>query len=66
MGLLLRMMKSYFSTSGYVILDSSFCVLKGLIKFRKKFFFACVVIKKRRYWLFVVPGKEMEDHFGEM
>ena len=35
-GLLLRMMKSCFSTGRYVILDSSFCVLKGLIKLRKK------------------------------
>ena len=30
-GLLLRMMKSYFATGRYVILDSGFCVLKGLI-----------------------------------
>ena len=30
-GILLRMMKSYFATGRYVILDSGFCVLKGLI-----------------------------------
>ena len=47
-GLLLRMMKSYFATGRYVILDSGFRVLKGLIKLRKKVIFACAVIKNRR------------------
>ena len=45
-GLLLRMMKSYFFTGGYVILDSGFCVLKWLIQLRKKGVFSCAVIKK--------------------
>ena len=62
-GLLLCMMKSYFSTGRYVILDYSFCVLEGLIQLRKKGVFACAVLKKRRYWHVMVPGKEMEDHF---
>ena len=47
MGLLLRMMKIYFSTGRYVILDSGFCVLKGLIQLRKKGVSDCDVIKKR-------------------
>ena len=58
------MMKSYFSTGRYVILDYGFCVLKGLIQLRKKGIFSCAVVKKRRYWPSMVPGKEMEDHFG--
>ena len=64
MVLLLRVMKSYFSTGGYLILDCGFCLLKGLIQLRKKGFFACAVINKRKYWPSVVPGKEMGDHFG--
>ena len=35
-GLLLRIMKIYFATDKYVILDSGFCVLKGLIQFNNK------------------------------
>ena len=66
MGLLLRMMKIYFATGRYVILDSDFCVLKGLIQLRKKGVFSCDVINKRTYWTSVVPGKKMEDHFGEV
>ena len=58
-GLLLRMMKSYFDTVRYVILDYGFCVLKGLIQLSKKGVFACDVKKKRRYWPVMVPGKDM-------
>ena len=64
--LLLRMIKSYFATVGYAILDSVFCVLKGLIQLMKKGIFSCAVIKKIIYWPSVVPGKDMEDHFGEV
>ena len=66
MGLLLRMMQIYFATGSYVILDYSFCVLKGLIQLSKKGVFACGFIKKRRYWPSTVLGKEMEDNFGEL
>ena len=47
-GLLLSMMKSYFTTGRYEILDSSFCVLKEFIQLRNKGVFACDVIKNRR------------------
>ena len=66
MRLFWRTMKSYFATGRYVILDYGFCVLKGLIQLRKKNMFVCAVIKKRRYWPSMVPGKDMEDNFGKM
>ena len=59
-------MKSYFDAGRCVILDSGLCVLKGLIQLRNKGIFPCTVIKKRRYWPSMVPGKYMEDHFGEV
>ena len=64
--LLLRMMKSYFATGRYVILDFGFCFLKVLIQLSKKGVFACSVIKKRRYCPVMVPGKDMEDHFRDV
>ena len=66
MGLLLRMMKSYFATGKYVIIDSGFCVLKWLVQLGKKGDFACAVLKNRRYWPEMVPSKDMEDHFWEV
>ena len=65
-GLFLCMMKSYFSTGRYVIIDYGFYVLKGLIQLRRKGFLSCNVINNRRYWPSMVPGKYMEDHFREM
>ena len=46
--LLLRMIKRYFATGKYVIIDSNLCILKGLIQLSKKGIFDCVNIKKIR------------------
>ncbi len=62
-GLLMRMLQSYFSMGRYVILDSGFCVLKALIQLKKVGMFACVVIKKRRYWPAFVPGEAINREF---
>ena len=66
MGLLLSMMKSYFATGRCVIIVYGFYVLKGLIQLRKKSIFEFSVINKIRYWPSMVPGKNVEDHFGEV
>jgi hypothetical protein len=55
-GLLMRMLKSYFHTGKYAVLDSGFCVLKGIIKLREMGLFACALIKKRQTCLLVSPG----------
>ena len=65
-GLFLRTMKSYFSTGRYVILDSGFCVLKGLVQLRKKGVFVYDFIKKRIYWPEMVLCEDTEDHFQEV
>lgn len=65
-GLLLRMLKTYFATGKYVVLDSGFCVLKGIIELKKRGLFACALIKKRRYWPTLVPGDAMQQHFDGM
>ena len=55
-GVLLRMLKSYFATGKYVILDFGFCVLKGLVELCKRGLFAGTFIKKRCFWPSLVPG----------
>ena len=60
-GLLLRMLKSLFTTGRYVVLDSGFCVLKAILALREKGIFASALVKKRCYCL--VPGEKMEEHF---
>ena len=63
MGLLLHI---YFATDWNLILDSGFYVFKGLIYLRNKGEFYCATIKDRIYWPYMVPGKDMEDTFGEV
>ena len=64
-GLLLRLTRSIWNEGKIVILDSGFCVLKGIIELRKKGVFGAALIKKRRYWPKFVKGddniKQFED-----
>ena len=47
-GLILRLTKSLWHTAKLIILNSGFCILKGIVKLRKKAVFALALIKKRR------------------
>jgi hypothetical protein len=60
-GLLLRLCKSIYSRGFVVILDSGFCVLRGIVELRKKGVFAAAVIKKRKYWPKHVPGDAIDS-----
>jgi len=60
-GLLLRLCKPIYSRGFVVVLDSGFCVLKGIVELRKKGVFAAAVIKKRKYWPKHVPGAAMDE-----
>ena len=63
-GLLLRILTPIFFKGFIVILDSGFCILKGIIELRKKGVFASALIKKRGYWPRFVHGDEIKDHFS--
>jgi len=64
--LLLRMCKPLYSTGKVMILDSGFCVLKGIIKLAECGVYAAAQIKKRRYCPAMVPREaikeKMQDH----
>ena len=62
-GLLLRMLTPIFHKGYVVILDSGFCVLKGIIELRKKGVFASALIKKRRNWPKFIHGDDIKAHF---
>ncbi len=65
-GTMLRLTRSLDSTGTIVIMDSGFCVLKGLIEMRKRGVFGSAMIKKRRYWPKHVKGDEIKAHFVNM
>ena len=60
-GIMLRLMRALWRTGKAVIMDSSFCVLKGLLEMRKRGFYGSVLIKKRRYWPKRVYGDDIND-----
>ena len=62
-GLLLRLTHSIWNSGRVVVLDSGFCVLKGIIELRKKGLYAGALIKKRRYWPKYIKGDEIKKHF---
>jgi hypothetical protein len=64
-GLLLRMLEPIFSKGHVVILDSGFCVLKGIVELKKHGVYASALIKKRRYWPKHIRGDEIKEHFIE-
>ena len=47
------------------ILNSGFCVLKGIVELHKKGVFASTLIKKRRYWPKYIRGDEVKEHFND-
>ena len=63
-GLLLRLTRPIHTSGRCVILDSGFCVLKGLIELRKRGVFASALIKKRRYWPRYVDGNAINAHMA--
>ena len=50
MEIMLRMTKPLWITGEMVIMENSFCVLKGWIGMHKRGFYVNALVKKRRYW----------------
>ena len=62
-GLMLRLTRALCSTWKAVIMDSGFCVLKGLLEMRKRGVYGSALIKKRCYWPRGVYGDAINDYF---
>ena len=62
-GLLLQILTPTFFKGFIMILDSGFCVLKGIVELRKKGVFASSLTKKRWYWPQFICGDEIKEHF---
>ena len=64
-GPMLPMCERIFSTGKYVVLDSGFCVSKGITSLLEFGFYSAVVIKKRKYWPKGVPGDSIDKYFSD-
>ena len=48
-----------------MVLDSVFCVAKGIIELKSKGVYMGALIRKRRYWLKGLPGDLIGAHFED-
>ena len=64
-GLMLRMCKIIFSTGKCVVLDSGFCVSKGITALLKFGVYAAALIKKNKYCTKGVPGDAIDQYFAD-
>ena len=63
--LVLCMPKSIWYSSCIAIMDSNFCIFKGLIELGKHEVYGLVLIKKRQYWPRYIKGDELDRYFEE-
>ena len=64
-GLVLRICEPIFSTGKWVVLDSGFCVSKGVTALLKVSVYAAALVKKRKYWPKGVPGDAIDKYFSD-
>ena len=64
-GLMLQLCETIFSTGKYVVLDSGFCVSKGITALLEFGVYAAALIKKYKYWPKGVPGDAIDQYFSD-
>ena len=64
-GSLLHLLLLIFNLGKMVILDSGFCVLKGIVELQKNGVYTSALIKTRRYWLKYIHGEDIKSHFAD-
>ena len=47
-----------------MVLDSGFCVLKGIVELKKHSVYASTLIKKWKYWPIYIMGELIKEHFN--
>ena len=62
---MVRMTKPIHGTGKVVVMDSGFCVAKGIVEMEKKGVYGQALIKKRRYWPKFIPGDEIDQMFQD-
>ena len=61
---ILQCKRPIWNCAKVVIMDSGFCVTKGLVELRNKGVFGSALIKKRIYWPANIKGGAIDAHFA--
>ena len=65
-GPLLWPSNSIWGSARIITLDGGFCVLKGIIKLRKKGLYTSATIRKHRFWPKYIQGEGIKAHFESL
>ena len=60
-GLLLRVLEPIFDKEMVVMLNSGFCVLRGIVELKKWGVYASALIKKCKYWPKHIKGEKIKE-----
>ena len=63
-GTILRYKRPIWNCAKFFIMDSDFCVTKGLVDLWEKRVFGSALIKKRRYWPANIKDGAIDAHFA--
>ena len=63
--IVLQICEPIFSTGKCIVLDSGFCVSKGITAFWEFGVYIAALIKKRKYWPKGVPGYAIDQYFAD-
>ena len=63
---MLKLCEPIFSTGECVVLDSGFCVSKGVTALLEVCVYAAALTKKRKNWPKGVPGDAIDEYLVEM
>ena len=64
-GLMLRMCEMLYGTRKAVVINSGFCVSRGIVELERKGVYGAPLIKKKKYWPKGVPGAAIDAHFED-
>ena len=64
-GMVLRMCETFYGTGKAVVMDSGFCVSRGIVELGRKGVYGASLIKNKNYWLKSVPGAAVDAHFED-
>ena len=64
-GLILWMCKTLYGTCKVIVMESDFCVSRGIVELERKGVYGASMIKKKHYWPKGVPGVAIDTHFED-
>ena len=63
--MMIRICNMLYVTEKVLVMDSGFCVSRGIVELEQKGGYGASLIKKKNYWTKGVPGDAIDAHFED-